>query len=66
MQWRFFTFFTFCILNLMYGYIYNLSFKKMLLVVGVTSFVYLFLRFILIRLLIIVKNGIYGVSTSKS
>ena len=63
---RFFTFFTFCVLNLMYGYFYNLSFKKMLLVVGVTSFVYLFLRFILIRLLIIVKNGIYGVNTSKS
>ena len=63
---RFFTFFTFCVLNLMYGYFYNLSFVKLLFVLGVTTLVYLFLRFILIRILIIVKNGIYGVNTSKS
>jgi|GEM_PF-3627171 hypothetical protein len=63
---RFFTFFTFCVLNLMYGYFYSLSFKKMLLVLGVTSIVYLFLRFILVRILIIIKNGIYGVDAPKS
>lgn len=63
---RFFTFFTFCILNLMYGYIYNLSLTKTLFVLSITALVYLFLRFILIRILIIIKNGIYGVDAPKS
>ena len=58
---RFLTFFTFGVLNLMHGYFYSLNFKRVLFVLVITGLVYLFLRYIFIRLLIITKNGIYGV-----
>jgi len=56
---RIFTFFAFFVLNIKFGYFYNLNLQEIGIVLGFTIFAYFVSRFAFLRL-ITKNNGIYG------